>query len=175
MREDTVITKMYQFDELSDEAKETAIEKLYDINVGYDWWDSTYEDAKTIGLVIEEFDLDRHRHCAGKWTEDAEDAAHLIIENHGEQCETHQDATEFLDILSTEQEIFESQGDYDPEYEEFDETDKYEELCEEFLRTICEDYAIMLQGECEYLTGEEAIIETIEANKYEFTEDGELY
>jgi predicted transcriptional regulator len=32
----------------------------------------------------------------------------------------------------------------------------------------------MLQKEYEYLTSEEAIIETIEANEYEFTEKGEM-
>ena len=65
--------------------------------------------------------------------------------------------------------------DYDPEYEEYNESDDYKELCEEFQRTICEDYLIILQMECEYLTSEEAVIETIEANEYEFTVDGDLY
>lgn len=51
--------KVYAFDELSDEAKDKAINKLYDINVGYEWWDSIYEDARNIGLEIESFDIDR--------------------------------------------------------------------------------------------------------------------
>jgi len=33
----------------------------------------------------------------------------------------------------------------------------------------------MLQKEYEYETSEEAIVETIKANEYEFTEDGNLY
>jgi hypothetical protein len=39
---------VYEFSELSDEAKEKAIEKLYDINVDYDWWDSNYEDFENL-------------------------------------------------------------------------------------------------------------------------------
>lgn len=175
MREDTIITKVYPFDELSDEAKETAIEKLYYINVEHEWWEATYEDAKTIGLTIEEFDLDQNRQCEGKWTEDVEDVAHLIIENHGEQCETYTDAMAFLTAYSTARATFNATNDYDPEYEEFDESDEYEELCSEFLRAICEDYSIILQKESEYLQSEEAIIESIEVNEYEFTEAGELY
>ena len=173
MRED--ITKVYPFDELSDEAKETAIEKMYDINIFYEWWESVYDDAATIGLVIEEFDIDRGSYCRGKWNEDAEDTAHLILERHGEACETHKDATAFLEECHEAKKVYNAQPDYDPDYEEFTESDEYEELCEEFQRTICEDYRIILQKEYEYLTSEEVIIETIEANEYEFTEDGKLY
>lgn len=175
MRENTVTTKVYPFDELSDEAKQAAIEKLYDINVDHGWWDFTYEDAKTIGLKITEFDLDRGAFCRGEWTEDAEHVAELILEHHGDVCETHKDATEFKNAVSVAGSIFEDTDDYDPEYEEFVESAEYEELCEEFQRTICEDYRIILQKESEYLTSEEAIIETIEANEYEFTEDGKVY
>lgn len=177
MREDTVTTKVYPFDELSDEAKEKAIEELADINVEHDWWDSTFEDAATIGLVIEEFDLDRTRHATGKWQEDAEDVARLIIENHGEQCETCKDATVFLaDYAKLEAEYNKALIMLPcPEYEEFTESEQHEELCDKFFKTILEDYSIMLQKEYEYLTGEEAIIDSIEANEYEFTEDGKLY
>ena len=172
MRIDKVETKVYPFDELSDEAKQAAIENMYDINVDYAWYGPTYEDAETIGLVITEFDT---RHCGGDWTEDAEDVAKLIIENHGEDCETRKDAEEFMNSVSVAGSVFEDEDDYDPDYEEFTESDGYEELCEEFLTTICEDYSIILQKAYEYFSTEEAILETIKANEYEFTEDGKLY
>ena len=184
MREDTVTTKVYLFDELSDEAKQRAIEQLWDINVDYEWWDCVYEDAATIGLKITEFDLDRGAYCRGDWTEDPEDTARLILENHGpadgsepdqDACETYKDAWEFQNAVSVQGSIFEDRDDYDPEYQEFTESDEYLELCEEFQRTICEDYRIILQQEYEYRISEEAIIEVIKANEYEFTEDGKLY
>jgi hypothetical protein len=49
-----------------------------------------------------------------------------------------------------------------------------EDIDANFLRSLLEDYRIMLQKEYEYLTSEETIIETIEANEYEFTEKGEM-
>lgn len=42
-------TQVFNFNELSDEAKEKAIENNRDINVDYDnWYDYIYEDTKTI-------------------------------------------------------------------------------------------------------------------------------
>lgn len=164
MREDTVTTKVYEFDELSNEAKEVAVDHFACINVDHEWWDSTFEDAKTIGLVIEHFD---DNDIGVTWTEDAESTAQLILENHGpadgsepgqDACETYKDAWEFQ-----------------AETDAFTDSDEYEELCEEFKRVICEDYRIMLQTEYEYLGSEAAVIETIKANEYEFTAAGELY
>ena len=175
MREDTAITKVYPFEELSDEAKQTAVENLCSINVNYEWWDYTCEDAKTIGLEITEFTLDQGAFCRGNWTESAEDMARLIVENHGDACETYKDAVEFQNAVYVAGSMFEDTDDYNPEYEEFNESSEYENLCQEFRRTICEDYRIILQKEYEYQTGEEAIVETIKANEYEFTEDGKLY
>ncbi len=46
---------------------------------------------------------------------------------------------------------------------------------DEFLKELLEDYRIILQKEYEYQTSEEAIIGTIEANEYEFTQDGKMF
>ena len=50
-----------------------------------------------------------------------------------------------------------------------------EESEQEFLSDLLEDYSIILQRESEYLQSRESIIETIEANEYDFTEDGKIY
>jgi hypothetical protein len=45
-------TKKYQFSELSETAKESAIENLAWINVEhYEWWEFVYDDAKNVGIV----------------------------------------------------------------------------------------------------------------------------
>jgi hypothetical protein len=49
------------------------------------------------------------------------------------------------------------------------------ELESEFEADLISEYAHMLQREYDYLTSEEAIRETIEANDYDFTEDGKLF
>lgn len=169
-------TKVYQFAELSDEAKEKAVENMVDINVNYEWWDCEYEDAAQVGLRLTEFDLDRNRHCKGEFIESAEDTAGKIIDQHGACCPTHETATEYLKDRTELVKKY-SGGitlDIVAEDNEYDFDNECDELDEEFLRSILEDYSIILQKQCEYLMSEGAIIEAIEANEYEFTEDGKL-
>lgn len=168
-------TKVYPFAELSDDAKEKALESLADINVDYEWWDSTFEDAATVKLKLTEFELGRGNYCKGDFIEYAKDTADAIIENHGENCETRQTAEDFIagtaELNKLFPEIPDDDGDDENEYER---DGQQQDLDDEFLVSILEDYRIILQKEYEYLTSETMIIETIEANEYEFTEDGKL-
>jgi len=168
----TKTINLYQFSELSDEAKEKAIQKLSDINVGYDWWQFQYEDAKNIGLKITSFDLDRNRHAEGEFLLSANEVAQNIFNNHGIHCETFKIATKFMDEW---QPVFANYMDEThKDYESRESEDKLQELEDEFLKSLLEDYSIMLQNECDYLQSDKAIIETIEANEYDFDEDGNL-
>jgi hypothetical protein len=157
MRTETKTFTVYSFDELSEEGKEKAISKLYDLNVDHEWWSFTYDDAKEIGLKITGFDIDRNRNATGHFIMSAEDVARAIMRNHGEYCCTTQTAKKYLPNLLN------------------DESEEYEDNAHEFLQDLLEDYAILLQQEYEYLTSEESIKESIRANEYEFTEDGEIY
>uniref|UniRef100_A0A6M3LE64 Uncharacterized protein n=1 Tax=viral metagenome TaxID=1070528 RepID=A0A6M3LE64_9ZZZZ len=172
MREATI--KVYKYEELEESVKQKALEKLCDINVDYEWWEFIYDDAERIGLKIEEFELDRGAYCKGEWIEGAEESAEKILREHGEGCETYKDALRFRAELEQAEVLFKSRKDYDPEYEEFKESEEYEEVCEEFLRILLEDYRIILQKDYDWLTSEEAIVEMIEANEYEFTKDGKI-
>lgn len=96
MKEITV--KLYKYDELSDLAKDVALERFYDINVDCDWWDFTEDDAEQIGLDITEFDL-YHREIKGKFLDSGEGVANLIIKNHGDKTETYKDANSMYKFL----------------------------------------------------------------------------
>ena len=163
-------TKVFPFNELTDEQKDKVVELLWDLNVSFEWWESIYEDAEQIGLKITEFDIDRGSYCRGEWTEDADKVAKLIMDNHGEPCETYKDAESFLVDFYKAKHAHENQNAED--YDIFEDTGAYDDIACEFKRIICEDYRLMLQKEYEYQTSCEAIIETIEANEYEFTKDG---
>lgn len=168
----TVTINIYQFSELSDEAKEKAISNLSDINVDFDWWTNTYEDAARIGLKITSFDLDRNRNAKGQFTLSANEVAQNIFNEHGEECETYKTAKSFMEEW---QPIFNDYMNENSEnYESRESEDKLQDLEDDFKNSILEDYSILLQHECEYLQSEKAIIETIEANEYDFTEDGKL-
>lgn len=147
----------YTFDELSDTAKEKAVERLADINVDYEWWDFTYEDAKNIGLKITEFDIDRGNYCKGDIITSAPEVIKDILKNHGKDCETYKTAKRYEQTFK------------DLNEEEFANAEH------ELLHDLLEDYLVILRHEYEYQTSEEAIIETIKANEYMFTEDGKLW
>lgn len=172
----TICKNVYSFDELSEDAKRKAIEKCYDINVCFDWWESTYEDAKNIGLQIASFDLDRNRHANGHFLESGTECAFRILAEHGETCDTYKTASNFIADWNKLVEKY-SDGihtDKVTEENEYDFDNEADELELQFLKNILEDYSIILQNESEYLMSEEAIIETIEANQFEFYEDGKL-
>lgn len=152
--------KVYAWDELSDEGKDKALEKYWDININFDWYTFTQDDAKDVGIEIEEFDL-YHGTIKVKALQDEVSIAESIIKNHGETCDAFIDAKVFL------KEINEL-----PDKGEDAEASK--ELRRDFVRTLGEDYRIMLDHEYQYLTSEAAIIESFKANEYMFTEDGEI-
>jgi len=172
----TVTINIYQFSELTDEAKENAIKKLCDINVASDWWNSTYEDAAQVNLKIKGFDIDRGSYVKAEFIESANNTAELILMNHGESCETYKTAKTFLQDWNNLVSKY-SDGvktDVVTEDNEYDFDNEADDLENEFLESISEDYRIILSKQYDYLTSEDAIIETIEANDYYFTEDGKL-
>jgi len=168
--------QVFEFSELSEDAKQKALENNYDVNVDSDWWDCTYEDAENICLKITGFDIDRGNYCKCNFTESAEETANLIIENHGQNCETYKDAEKYLENRAELVKKY-SDGintDIVAEDNEYDFDNDCDELDSEFLKTISEDYLSMLRKEYEYLTSEESIIETIEANDWTFLADGTM-
>jgi len=166
-----VIT-LYSFEELSEQAQKKALERLYDINVDFDWWQFVYEDAQRIGLKITGFDLDRNRHAEGNFSLAANEVAANIFREHGEQCETYKTAQAFMNDW---QPVFDAYTDETNEkYESREAENELQELEDDFLRALLEDYSLTLQKEYEYQTSEEAIKEAIAANGYTFTENGKL-
>ncbi len=163
MRTEIITRNLYKFDELTEAAQEKAVERLSDLNVDYEWWESTYEDAENIGLKISSFDLGGGREITGDFCMDAETVAENIQREHGAHCDTYKTAQEYLVAL-------EKLRNETPEDEDADT----EEIDREFKRALLEDYLSMLDKEYEYLTSREQIIETIESMDYEFTEDGKL-
>lgn len=170
MKTITKIYNLYEFDELTDEAKDKAVEKLWDLNVDHDWWEWTLEDAKSIGLKITEFDID-HQICNGKLLIPGFDTANKIIENHGEKCDTFSTATQYL---SDHKELHEKYKDEIEAGNTWDYDSELEDLETELTRSLLEDYLLVLRKEYEHLTSKEAIIECIKSNEYTFLEDGTM-
>lgn len=163
----------YLFSELSEQAKQKAIQNACYYTVEDDWWQCTYEDAATCGIKITGFDIVYRREIYGKLLWSAESVAEQIIKEHGEGCDTYREAHCFLTALlpiKVKQRLLE---DVDDIYMEC--ADEIEDMEEEFKKDILQCYWKNLYEEYDYLTSNEAIIETIEANDYQFEEDGSRY
>lgn len=172
MRTETTTRTLYKFSELTDEAKQTAIEKLLGINVDYKWWESIYDDANNVGIDITGFDIDRASYCNIENYYSWPEVAQNILNEHGESSDTYKAAN---DYLNAHNELFARYMDEQDElYETYEAEDNLNGLEEEFESQLSQCYLSILRNEYDYLTSEAAIIYTIEANDYEFTEDGEL-
>lgn len=143
----TIEATVYTFDELDDRAKECARDWYREIALDYGWWEYTYDDAESVGVKIEGFDLDRRLHATGRLLMSGRDVCRAIIAKHDEGSDTYRTAVAHLHSR-----------------EPFDD--------DEFLRAILEDYAWLLQKEYEYLLSDEIVDESIMVNGYEFTENG---
>ena len=170
-------TKTWKFEELTEQQQQKAIQNYYEINVDYEWWNSTYEDAKNVGLKITGFDIDRGAYCKGDFIESPEDAAALIMDEHGKDCETYKTAAQYLHDRAKLVEKH-SDGialDIVAEDNEYDFDQDCDDLDAEFIHDILEDYRRILSKDYDYLTSEEAIKETLIINDYDFTENGKIF
>lgn len=170
---ETVKVKIYTFEELPEDIQQKILEKFYDINIFYDWWEYTFEDAKNIGLKINTFELDRGRNITGEFYDNASEVAQNILNNHGEHCQTHITAFNFLEEW---QPIFSEYMNEDSELYESEEAERrLIDIENEFLNDLLSDYLSLLDKEWEYITSEEAIKESIIANEYTFRKNGEQF
>lgn len=167
----TVRTKVFFYDELSKAAKQVAVTDNSDINVDYDWWDGTYDDASEVGIKLNGFDLGRGQSIDGVLEDSAKDVAKAIVDAHGKTCGTHITAKAYLKELT----VIEVKAALIGADDDAGSEDEIEALDEQFKKDILHQYWLILQREYNYLQSDESIIETIKVNEYEFTEDGHRF
>ena len=198
MRTETITYKIFKFDELSDEAKEKALETCRDYNVDGDFWhDYTTED---FAETTTKFDVDKV-YFSGFWSQG--DGA--MFEYSGISQELINEAIDSLTLPNWKKNAmkmessFSANGKHSGHYHhenscqhnlsfEGDNSD-HENICdlfdlyhddlEEFIieeyKDIARELYRTLEKDYEHRTSDEAVQETIEANEYEFNEDGTRY
>lgn len=200
MRQDTVTTDVYKFEELTDEAKQNALEELHDINTDYDWWNFVYEDTKEAGKLIG-IDIDTiyfsgfssqgdgacfegsYAYKKGsvkaiKEFNPNDEELHSIVES---LCNIQKSAFysltakvkqrgRYMHENCTDIDVYDSRTD-EGVYDEFGTAGELTKALRAFMTWIYK----RLEFTYDDLQSEEAIISTIEANEYEFTKDGKLY
>lgn len=159
--------EVFQFEELDDKAKDKARDWFRQGN-DFDFeWDCIREDAKTIGLKLTAWD--NGRYAQGEIISSCPEVSESILSEHGDECETYKTALKYkhdLEALDLKY-PYEDIEDRDLKYD-----DEREELDSEFLKSLLEDYRIILDKQHDYINSDEAVDENILANEYEFTKEG---
>lgn len=197
MKEHTVIT--YSFEELSPEAQSKAIENLYDINVDYDeWCDYILDDRKE---KLQEYGFNNPDiGYSGFWNQGdgasftCKDINITTFMHKLKLCNQFRSLFEgikhgycYIDVSIDKINHHYSHSNTvlaNLNYEEQDnsyndlrniQAQQLESIMTSQVRELSDQIYNELQKDYEYLTSEEAIKDTILANEYEFTENGELY
>lgn len=157
----TKTINVYKYSELNDKAKEKARAWFLEGNDIQFGWDCMKDDAKNVGIELTEYDY--RRTMKGELTLDFTQVMANILKEHGEQCETWKTAKEYQEKYTAVKQKPENDDEIDAELETLEE---------EFLNAILEDYRVLMDQDVDYRETEEYIAEMMEANEYEFDENG---
>jgi len=184
--------KVYKFDELTLEQQDDAVEKLSDINVDYTRWDDWILEDFTI--ETEELGYKNIKCYYSGFCSQGDGACFTADVNIADWIKTHKASTRFKKLLTavkkgywanmiiTHNYRYHYANSTDVAFEGQDDIgDKAYSQLEEMAEWVKEERVELgnkLYKELEhaffYLTGKDAIIETIRANDYEFTENGAI-
>lgn len=199
MRE--VTTNVYKFEELDDRAKEKARDWYRQNALDYDWWDSVYEDAKQIGIILgidmnhkgkdpciwfSGFSSQGDGACFEGSYRYAKGASKEIRKYAPKDTELHRIADALTKIQRPAfYQLTATVRHSDRYYHAYSTTigvndrdgyeihDDTENAIVEALRDFMNWIYRQLEKEHDYLMSDESVDENIKANEYEFTEEGE--
>lgn len=191
MREVVVKHEVYKFNELSEGAKEKALEQLFDINVDHDFWlydDTYYYFANEVGIKVNmkeiSFDLDRGSYVyfskGGISIEDSSKLVEALIKDIKMTAKEKKYLRENADELYIDVSHYGGGSGANHLLLSYTADDTVsgqtqDAINEWFEQNVMNELLSLLKKEYEYLTSEEAIIETIEANEYEFHKNGKMF
>jgi len=178
--------QVFKFEELKKDIQEKVIDNLREINVDYDFcFDYLLEDFKKqlnkFGLDCDSFEYDLYRNEFNFYKLSIDDREKVI-----NQFLTKED--KILNLLSNNDVYFDIgfsdnsiSVNYETEEEKTEEeykaiqekAEEIEEEINEFLLNKRNEFLKILKKEYSSLLEDEAIKDTIEANEYEFKENGE--
>ena len=162
----TIEINVYKFKELDKQTQRKVIENNTYINVEDTfWYYFIKEEFMRLGLEIRSFDLDRGS-FAEIHIEDFEETSNNIIDEFGDNVPIQKTAKNYIDEYNKIQANFKEDEDIERELEILDE--KYQ-------REYSADILSYLREQYDYQVSDEDIIETIEANDYNFTWNGEIF
>lgn len=196
----TIRTKVYQFSELSESAKEKALDVMRDINTDFEWWESTYEDFKNLaeyfGIEVDTrktyFSGFCHQGQGSSFTADIDISKMLdCVKNETWKEYAPKEKLSFYSVTPKMYRVINlisayveptnrassikvicntEAGESYPNI--FAALESLEELITDVCETLNDWFFNQLEKEFDYLQSDESVKETIEANEYEFKADG---
>ncbi|MDD4987003.1 MAG: hypothetical protein PHQ43_14760, partial [Dehalococcoidales bacterium] len=172
--------KAIKYDELGEDAKDKALEQMYDLNTYYGWWECTVEDIQNTweekyGICFDTdalcFDLGRRRelyfHGRGKIR--VENPYKLAYQATGNKGYALQASNGLLELYFETNYYGGGSGRTVLHVSDY-RTEKAPDLPVDFdlwFRDLCHDFWSTLHKEYDYLTSRESIEEGIRANEYD--------
>lgn len=192
MRTITTETQVFNFEELSEAGKRAAIDRCYDINIDHDWYQFTFDDfvyqLEAIGFSNIEINFSGFSSQGDGASFTASD---IDVEKFLKSCDEWERFTalhglifdgELVAKISRIGNYYCHENTVDSDIECWNHTEEQgKDILElsvyvrDFVRNKSREIYKVLNEEYDYLTGDSAIIETFEANDYEFTADGKIY
>jgi hypothetical protein len=184
MRQETVTRDILTFAELNDKQKAKVIDNLRDINVDHDWHDSVFEDTTTILTMLGFTNVDirfsgfAHQGDGASFTgtfsvpKTKKEAKERLskVKEYAPKVKLY----DFVDMrFNKEEKEAETLlvGRLDSRYSHANTVSSDNGDLTHFVRDFSNYIYKSLWDEYDYLTSDEAIKETIEANEYEFYAD----
>lgn len=162
----TIEIKVYKFEELDKQTKEKVIDNYRYINVEHStWYEWIKEDFSTLKLEIQEFDLGR-RNYVKIYIDNFEETSNNIIDEFGDSVPIKQTAKNYIDEYNKIQANYKEDEDIERELEILDE---------EYQKEYSKDILSYLRESYEWEISDEAIIEEMRSNDYDFTIEGKIY
>jgi hypothetical protein len=188
MQIQTVQYTTYKYNELPEEAKQKALEKHRDINVDHDWWlfDDAYYYAgrEDYGIEINMreicFDLDRgsylYFNTNASGSKYDKPAIRIVdgkkfLKKAGFNLRKVKHLIDNISITT----FFYGGGSGRNIIECDDCTQQEDKKMQSCLDKFTKTLLTALRNDYEYLTSDESIIDTFEANEYDFMEDGSIF
>lgn len=193
MRTETI--KVYDINEMKEKfpkAYKSIIERFIDFNVDYEWWDYAYEgwneDLEKYGMSLNSKETTFNIGYPGSYLDlkvDVDDPDKLLayikdnyppdykeamgmVRKYLEEDEAVADDEAVLEVLHDE--LLDFSGNDVNDISELNET-----ILNHIINELSADFLKGLEEQYEYLISDEAIEESLEANNFEFIEDGRTW
>ena len=203
MRIELEEVKVYSLEDVksNQELLKKVLEKHQDINTSFDWWDFIYENFKENN--DEYFDIE-NIYFSGFWSQgdgamfEYSDISNRLrdifidgldlspmrkgwLKNNVSVSGKGMQRGLYYHEKSCSHSIYWEVDNGDlywdrPLYQWIESfANEFENFVEELYVNLCYDLYSTLEKEYTYLTSDESILDTLECNEYEFTEDGNIY